>query len=76
MSSQASVSTQAEAMAALRSLSKKMANSSNTFQNEMAFKVSRFLENPKEVTPTSSLTPPDGSPIGMDAQFWCTFEGN
>tara|TARA_A100000171_G_scaffold52414_1_gene70652 strand:- start:455 stop:2875 length:2421 start_codon:yes stop_codon:yes gene_type:complete len=75
MSSQASVSTQAEAMAALRKFAKKLASSNDTFQNELAFKVTRFLENPKEVTPTNSLTPPDGSPIGMDAQFWCTFEG-
>ena len=75
MSSQASVSTQAEAMSALRSMAQKLTNSNNTFQRELGFKVSRFLEDPKEVAPTNTLSPPDGSPIGMDAQYWCTFEG-
>ena len=35
-----------------------------------------FLENPKEYSISRALTPPDGSPIGMGIQHWCSHEEN
>jgi hypothetical protein len=75
MSRQASASTQAETMANLRAIKDQFANASG-FNKELSLKIDRFLQNPKEVEPMDALSPPDGSPIGMDAQFWCTFGDN
>ncbi len=38
--------------------------------------VKLFLENPSEYSVSRALTPPDGSPIGMDLQDWCSFKEN
>ena len=35
-----------------------------------------FLDNPAEYSMSHALSPPDGSPIGMDAQHWCSFHEN
>lgn len=36
--------------------------------------IDQFMDDPQELETQSILPPPDGSPIGMAAQWWCTFE--
>jgi hypothetical protein len=75
MSSQASSSAQLEAMANLRAIKDQYTGGSG-FNKELAIKIDRFLQNPKEVEPVDALSPPDGSPIGTDMQDWCSFGNN
>ncbi|MFT6055522.1 MAG: hypothetical protein ACI905_002554 [Roseivirga sp.] len=75
MSSQASASTQMETMTNLRAIKDQYANAFG-FNKELSIKIGRFLQNPKEVDQVNALAPPAGSPIGMDAQYWCSFGSN
>lgn len=38
--------------------------------------ISQFMENPQELQLQEALSPPDGSPIGMDIEHWCSFDNN
>ena len=79
-SSQASATARAIAMDQLISWSKYEPNETDAtqkaFMNAQVHKINQFLEEPMEFEPISSLTPPDGSPIGMMGTApmrWCSF---
>ncbi len=38
--------------------------------------IDQFMDNPQELETQSILPPPDGSPIGMDLERWCSFTDN
>lgn len=38
--------------------------------------IDQFRDNPQELQLQDALTPPDGSPIGMDLEQWCSFTDN
>lgn len=38
--------------------------------------IDQFMEHPQELQLQDALTPPDGSPIGMDIEQWCSFTDN
>lgn len=38
--------------------------------------IDQFRDNPQELQLQDALTPPDGSPIGMDIEQWCSFTDN
>ncbi len=60
---------------AIEALYGMMGNANNpSFGMGLKHEIKLFLENPTEYSMSRALTPPDGSPIGMDAQFWCSFE--
>lgn len=38
--------------------------------------IDQFMDDPQELQLQDALTPPDGSPIGMDIEQWCSFNEN
>lgn len=49
---------------------------SKGFIESQKVKIRAFFDNPKEYSTESALPPPDGSPIGMDLEQWCSFTDN
>ncbi|GHE70274.1 zinc-dependent metalloprotease [Roseivirga thermotolerans] len=50
--------------------------SSNAHYRYLNHLIELFIMNPQELEVQNALSPPDGSPIGMEAESWCSFSDN
>lgn len=82
-SNNASAQARSEALRGLKMIKMIVSDSSSEATAETAAHhaylnliIDQFMDNPQELQLQDALSPPDGSPIGMDLERWCTFDGN
>ncbi len=82
-SNSATAQARAEALLGIRRIKNRITGSTTEATPETAAHyaylnliIDQFMEDPQELETQSILPPPDGSPIGMEAESWCSFKEN